>query len=211
MIPKIIHQIWLGPNPLPELEKHWIQTWKNHHPTWEHRLWTNDDLPKDIPHNCVQTIESVYPKYALIADVYRYIILSQHGGVYIDTDIECYRPIDTLTNVDFLGIMPHENCNYITNAFFGCMPNSKILTDCVANLSPVSPEHFKHAYACIGPSFLTKYFCINNNFNLSKNVLQDSNFDNATILDCSNWYDISRNATSYMKHFFRASHINITK
>ena len=43
MIPKVIHQIWLGdqdrrPTPL-------IQTWKDMNPEWEHKLWTKENLP----------------------------------------------------------------------------------------------------------------------------------------------------------------------
>lgn len=211
MIPKIIHQIWIGPNELPKQEQQWCKTWRDAHPDWEYKLWTNDDLPKDITPQCQATIESVYPKYACIADVYRYIILSRYGGVYIDTDIECYKPIDELCDVDFLGIIPHERCNYITNAFFGCIASSEVLMQCVECIKPVAPEHFKHAYACIGPSFLTAQFCKVNKFALNKNNLEDASFNTSRIINCTNWYDKSRNGNSYMTHHWRASHIHVTK
>jgi hypothetical protein len=46
-IPRIIHQIWLGPSPLPEQDAAYVETWKQLHPDWEHRLWTEDDLAGD--------------------------------------------------------------------------------------------------------------------------------------------------------------------
>ena len=46
-VPRIIHQIWIGPEPLPEPHRAWIESWRGHHPGWEHRLWTEDDLPED--------------------------------------------------------------------------------------------------------------------------------------------------------------------
>jgi hypothetical protein len=36
MIPKIIHQLWIGPHPCPVEIMH---TWKNKHPDYEYILW----------------------------------------------------------------------------------------------------------------------------------------------------------------------------
>ena len=44
-IPKIIHQIWLGDLPAPTT---WMQTVKNHHPDYDYRLWTDDNLPTPL-------------------------------------------------------------------------------------------------------------------------------------------------------------------
>ena len=38
-LPKIIHQMWIGP-PLPLHIYQMMQSWKEHHPTWEVKLWT---------------------------------------------------------------------------------------------------------------------------------------------------------------------------
>ena len=43
-IPKIIHQIWVGPHPFPETSKKLTQTWRNFNPDWEYKLWTNEDI-----------------------------------------------------------------------------------------------------------------------------------------------------------------------
>ena len=46
MIPKIIHQFWVGPKPPP---MNLIQTWRDAHPDWVHMLWTNDMLHDYFP------------------------------------------------------------------------------------------------------------------------------------------------------------------
>ncbi|QKF94412.1 putative mannosyltransferase OCH1 [Fadolivirus algeromassiliense] len=44
-IPKIIHQIWIGPNKPPIM---WINTWKvdyiNKYPDWQYKLWTEKEI-----------------------------------------------------------------------------------------------------------------------------------------------------------------------
>src|SRR5205807_3001839 len=48
MVPRIIHQIWVGPDPLPGELRGYVDSWKRQHPDWEHRLWTEDSLPRDL-------------------------------------------------------------------------------------------------------------------------------------------------------------------
>lgn len=35
-IPRVIHQIWLGPREIPGNCREWMHTWKALHPTWEY-------------------------------------------------------------------------------------------------------------------------------------------------------------------------------
>lgn len=43
-IPKIIHQIHLGSQPLSDQELKWERTWKDHNPDWEFILWDDERL-----------------------------------------------------------------------------------------------------------------------------------------------------------------------
>jgi inositol phosphorylceramide mannosyltransferase catalytic subunit len=88
-IPRVVHRIWLGGNPLPEDHARYGETWRAHHPEWEHRLWTDEDVP-DVP--ALARARNVAER----ADILRYEILRRHGGVYVDTDVECLQPIDPL-------------------------------------------------------------------------------------------------------------------
>lgn len=35
-VPRIVHQIWLGPNEIPARCREWMQTWTALHPTWDY-------------------------------------------------------------------------------------------------------------------------------------------------------------------------------
>ena len=45
-IPRIFHQIWVGPDPLPDEFAAYGQTWLDHHPGWELKLWTDENFPR---------------------------------------------------------------------------------------------------------------------------------------------------------------------
>ncbi len=84
-IPKIIHQIWLGPNKPPA---RWIDTWRkqyiDQHPDWTHMLWTEENLAEIDMLRPGSYFEE--PTYNGKSDVVRYEVLYRHGGVYIDAD-----------------------------------------------------------------------------------------------------------------------------
>ena len=92
-IPRILHRVWLGSRPLPEEQRAFGVSWETHHPRWEHRLWGDDDLAS-------LEIEAAAfdraPDASARSDIVRHHVLARHGGVYVDTDVECLRPLDPL-------------------------------------------------------------------------------------------------------------------
>ncbi len=42
-IPKIIHQLWIGPKPAPTK---FMQTWKEKHPDFDYIFWNEEELKK---------------------------------------------------------------------------------------------------------------------------------------------------------------------
>lgn len=199
MIPKILHQVWIGPKELPKEEKSWIESWKTLHPDWKHILWTNENIPP-LPKNLKEVVESVSKKYALAADVYRYFILYNYGGFYADTDIECFRNINDFLSYDFIGIIPRYEVDYITNSFFGATPKNKILNTCMNKLKPLEKKDLKFGYLKTGPVVLTralKKTCEVEDIRKIKN-------DNIKILDPEFW---DKKRDPYILHYARASHI----
>lgn len=97
-MPKIIHQIWGGENPLPDYFKVLSKTWTVAHPDWEYMFWDDEKIRALM-------IER-YPQYLDLFDGFRfnmqrwdtirYVILEKYGGVYADFDSECIKPIDKL-------------------------------------------------------------------------------------------------------------------
>lgn len=94
MIPKLIHYCWFGRNPLPELAVKCIESWKKYLPEYEIKEWNEDNF--DLHYN-----EYVYEaygakKWAFITDVVRLYALVNEGGIYMDTDVEVLKPLDSL-------------------------------------------------------------------------------------------------------------------
>lgn len=102
-IPKILHQIWFGPK-MPERFELQTRSWKKHHPHWEYRLWTDDDL-NEFDSDIVALINGTNC-YAQKGDILRLAILQKHGGLYVDVDYDCFRPCDILNeSFDFYTTM----------------------------------------------------------------------------------------------------------
>ena len=94
MIPKIIHYCWFGHNPLPELAKKCIASWKNYFPDYEIKEWNESNF--DV--NAIPYTEEAYKqkKYAFVSDYARFWILYHYGGLYFDTDVEVIKPMNEI-------------------------------------------------------------------------------------------------------------------
>jgi len=91
-IPKIIHQLWIGDKaPAP---KKLMDTWRDKNPDFEYIFWNEDEFKKrNIIFNCqnrIDEIEEINGK----ADIIRWELLHQYGGVFLDADSICIEPID---------------------------------------------------------------------------------------------------------------------
>ena len=94
MIPKVIHYIWFGGNPLPPLAEQCIASWKRYMPDYEIKRWDEDNF--DV-HACDYTSEAYeHGKWAFVSDYARFQILYDEGGVYLDTDVELIKPLDDI-------------------------------------------------------------------------------------------------------------------
>jgi inositol phosphorylceramide mannosyltransferase catalytic subunit len=131
-IPKIIHQIWLG-SELPEQYKEFQQSWLVHHPDWEYKLWTDADVSSFSFKN--KELFDEARNFGQKADIWRYEILEKFGGVYIDTDFECLKPLDSLHYAfDFYAGLPALGANGVQVAIgiIGAVPHHHILQAAVA-------------------------------------------------------------------------------
>jgi inositol phosphorylceramide mannosyltransferase catalytic subunit len=149
MVPRILHQVWLGDRPLPDEFAGYRETWLGHHPDWEHRFWTEDNLPQDLRR------PEVYERLRMPAersDILRLELLWRDGGVYVDTDFECHRPLDPLIEgLDFF-TAPLKPNGWVNNAFIGSIPGHPIVDRALRELRPrESYGYDKHG---TGPRFL---------------------------------------------------------
>ena len=135
MIPKIIHQIWIGPHPIPEQLIHFIQTVKNLHPEFEYKFWNNNNLPT-LPDKAKIQYKRYgqIKKYAFQADVLRYFLLAEYGGLYLDVDFEVYKNISPLLNRKILIASPNDKLYHICNSVIAAVPGHEIFTNILLTL-----------------------------------------------------------------------------
>lgn len=157
-IPKVIHQIWLG-SPLPSHFEKLQQTWKDKHPHWEFKLWT-DENTKTL--NLVnRELFEAAPNYGEKSDILRYELLDQFGGLYCDVDFECLQSFDLLhDNLDFYTGLPGWRGLHLNNGIIGCAPGHPIIKKCVNDLKAnyASQENnwsIGGVFARSGPDYFT--------------------------------------------------------
>jgi mannosyltransferase OCH1-like enzyme len=147
LIPKIIHHIWIGVKPIPSYFEKYLSSWKKQHLGWEFKLWTNETVQNhDFK---TRDLFDLCSNIAQKADILRYEILYQYGGIYVDTDFECINSFDSLIHqYDFFaGILPEYPPSIgifkqkvatptlqIMNALIGVRPNHPILEQTILNI-----------------------------------------------------------------------------
>ena len=155
-IPHKIHQIWIG-SKLPEKYKNWCKSWKKLNPDWEYKLWGEQDiLPilNDELKYAFLNSKSFGPK----GDIARYAILEKEGGVYCDTDFECTKPLDELTNTCtlFAGFIFSKKPE-IAGGIFGSVPAHPLVSTVLNYLKkPVLSTDSDTILNATGPAFLTR-------------------------------------------------------
>lgn len=121
MIPKVIHRIWLGGGE-PEWTRPFRESWER--PGWTVRDWDESSVGRLFPllnQRVYDDAENIAPNNVgqLRSDLLRYEILHRFGGVYVDHDLECLKPIDPLLeDVECFAAWEIQE-EWIANGFMG--------------------------------------------------------------------------------------------
>ena len=92
-IPKIIHYCWFGRGKYSSLIEQCMASWQRFLPAYEFVLWNEDNFPIEQYPFAAEAYEK--KKYAFVSDVARLHALYEHGGIYLDTDIEVLKSFDS--------------------------------------------------------------------------------------------------------------------
>lgn len=82
---------------LPEQAEAARETWISNNPEWKCELYDDADIEKYIKKWWATKMYKFFkalPVGVMKADLWRYLILKTHGGVYSDIDSECLKPIN---------------------------------------------------------------------------------------------------------------------
>lgn len=124
MIPKTINYIWLGKNPLPPTIKKCIASWEKILPEYEIKCWDESNLNITDPTYLKTLAEK---KWAFASDIARLHVLYNHGGIYLDTDMEVVKSLNPLLDTDmFIGL---EDEKHIAAGIIGCTAKNAFIKD----------------------------------------------------------------------------------
>lgn len=152
-IPRIIHQIWIGPYEPPADA---MATWKTLNPTFRYELWDDARCSSFGFKNAAKIAEQ--PEWAGKADLMRYEILERHGGVYIDADSECVLPLtDEMLDHDSFACWENETIRrgLISNGYLGAVQGNRLMQSLITDAATRNMAKAR-AWLTVGPMFLTQ-------------------------------------------------------
>ena len=122
-IPKIIHYIWLGTRPFDKTSLKCMESWKKYLPEYEVRKWGDAECRDIINANRYAREAYERKKYAFVSDYLRVYILYHYGGVYMDTDVQIYKPLDRFLNEE--AFTSFEGGGNIPTALMACAKSNR--------------------------------------------------------------------------------------
>lgn len=109
-IPHKIHYCWFGKGPKSPLILKCIDSWKHFMPDYEIIEWNEDNIELN---NAYANEAYNAKKYAFVSDYVRLKVVYEHGGIYLDTDVEILKNLQPL--LDCGGFIGFEHTNTITS------------------------------------------------------------------------------------------------
>jgi hypothetical protein len=131
-IPRIIHQTFRHRELPAELQAN-VDHIKALNPAWQHRLYDDAAIEAFIESSygmpVLRAYQRISPKYgAAKADLFRYLLLYQTGGVYLDIKSTLHRPLDDVLRADDRYVLSRwRNGEGEEHAGWGCAPELKHL------------------------------------------------------------------------------------
>ncbi len=130
MIPPIIHQIWVGPNDIPDSFLKSSEELQRINRGYRYMLWNNDNVEQLATKDVYD-----YRTFAGQSNVLRLLALKKFGGIYLDMDFVPLKSFDSiLRHSAFIARQPD---GVFCNAAMGAEPEhswiDNMLTDAISN------------------------------------------------------------------------------
>lgn len=150
-IPKIIHQVWVGPNKPPGF----LGRWKDKNPDFDWWLWDIKAVKNFLPLYNQHLFDdyansNFFGNISGLVDILRYEILYKYGGIYIDADIDCLRPLEGsfLESDFFVSYVLDQIENTLSCAVIGCTEKHPVIEKMINELNEYDRvEDYPHRFS----------------------------------------------------------------
>ena len=159
MIPKRLHFVWVGDES--KRPDHCIDTWKTLNPDYEVRIWGNDDLKNTRWFNAKHIQEMARHELCGVADLIRYEILYNEGGITLDADSVCIAPLeDWLLKPDAFAHWEQEltRPGLINVSVMGSVKENPFFGQCIEELRQKETVTDLRAWQTTGPMLITEVY-----------------------------------------------------
>jgi hypothetical protein len=180
-----------------------VSNYKHIYSDYEIIIYDNNDI--------YRIIQNKYPEYlerikkikigAILADIFRYLILYEEGGIYSDMDCSPLKKIDTL----FTDTHYHGDSN---NIFYIYPPNKQLINNKWDFYSPPCNNCSRvsqNAYKCLGHSINNESTILCYEFHKDwhyKNSILHNNMWTSNNVGICQWFMITKPKQEVFKHMF---------
>lgn len=170
-IPKLIHQVWIGPKEPPSiLMNSFVKMYDAIQITdpniirdmdkWYYILWTEELIDKYIDMINRNKYDRNIP-YCGKCDIVRYEILLKYGGIFFDADcLALKRVTDDMLSYSLISVFENERKNkYIAVGIIGVIPENPVIRKCVSIIRKTNKTN--PAWKYLGPELFTRMYNLN--------------------------------------------------
>ena len=188
VIPKLIHQIWVGENVMPQ---EWMDTVvkfvKDY--GYEYKLWTEKNI-ESLPWSSFKGLRKAYSilksknQIAGCGDIIRLVALYEYGGIYIDADTVIMKPrkfhkfLESNKAAVFFGweiitkkiLLKDESAEIrdtnrlVANGLIGSIKEHPFIKNLLDGIpSNLEKDRNLSAWQCVGPLYVTREYLSSKN------------------------------------------------
>ena len=159
-----VFSLWIGPS-LSIMEQTCINSFLQKHTAFI--LYTYSDI-SNVPYGTIVKdantviLQEEYSKYdnpSFFSNLFRYTLLYELGGIWVDMDLVCIQPLNELfATSDYIFSSELKNNEQHTNAgIIGCPPKTQLMLDCYKEVKRIVQSNTSIRHGLLGPKVLKKY------------------------------------------------------
>jgi mannosyltransferase OCH1-like enzyme len=154
---RTIHVVWVGDES--RRPDNCIKSWIDNNPDWNVKIWGNDELSSVRWDNETHMRSMLTQELCGVADMMRWEILYHHGGLAVDADSVCVRPLaDWLFEPEIFAIWENEIARpgLIANGYVYSHPGNRLVREVISEIKRLPNMTDGLAWQLTGPVRLTE-------------------------------------------------------